>query len=187
MLQNNITNLKNYIKTNKLDAQLLNNINSNDNKAIKVKKSNISIFSSKPTKEQLRKNALKEIFYFYSKQHNTINSSINTFLDFENKTENLNLSEFLKFCVEFKVLVKRDELIKIFQKTSHYYRNLFLEEFLIIIPKLAEAVNEEKIKNIESRIKLCKLRLKEIEEEKKKNIKTEEKGIQDNENKIIEK
>ena len=187
MLQNNITNLKNYIKTNKLDAQLLNNINSNDNKAIKVKKSNISIFSSKPTKEQLRKNALKEIFYFYSKQHNTINSSINTFLDFENKTENLNLSEFLKFCVEFKVLVKRDELIKIFQKTSHDYRNLFLEEFLIIIPKLAEAVNEEKIKNIESRIKLCKLRLKEIEEEKKKNIKTEEKGIQDNENKIIEK
>ena len=71
-------------------------------------------------------------------------------MDFENKTENLNLSEFLKFCVEFKVLVKRDELIKIFQKTSHDYRNLFLEEFLIIIPKLAEAVNEEKIKNIES-------------------------------------
>ena len=100
---------------------------------------------------------------------------------------NLNISEFLKFCIDFKVLVKKSNLIGLYKMTTQYRSIMKFEEFLIIIPKLSIAVNEEKIYNIKSRIKLCQFRLNEIlDEEKNKNhmmIKqTEEKAVQEEEN-----
>ena len=90
---------------------------------------------------------------------------------------NLNISEFLKFCIDFKVLVKKSNLIGLYKMTTQYRSIMKFEEFLIIIPKLSIAVNEEKIYNIKSRIKLCQFRLNELIEEEKLNIKLDKERI----------
>ena len=180
MLENNIANYKNLLlSNNSLDPDLLTISYSN-------KKKKIDISFSKLSKEEIRKKALTEIFNFYSKQHNLIGSTGNTFEGMKYNSNNLNVSEFLKFCVDFKVLVKKENLNGLYKNVTQYRSNMTFEEFLIIIPKLAIAVNEEKINNIKSRIKLCQFRLNELlEEEKNKNQKmikqTEEKAVQEEE------
>ena len=49
------------------------------------------------SKEEVRSNALNEIFYFYSRQHQ-LTSRIATFDDIANKTDRMDLGEFMKFC-----------------------------------------------------------------------------------------
>ena len=180
MLENNISNYKNLLlSNNSLNNDLLTVSYSN-------KKKKVDISYSKLSKEELRKKALTEIFQFYCKQHNLIGSIGNTFDGMKYNESNLNLSEFVKFCVDFKILVKKRNLNGLYKVTTEYRSNMKFEEFLIIIPKLSIAVNEEKIYNIKSRIKLCQFRLNEIlDEEKNKNhmmIKqTEEKAVQEEE------
>ena len=180
MLENNIANYQNLLLSN----------HSLDNDSFTIsysnKKKKIDVSFSKLSKEEIRKNALTEIFSFYCKQHNLIGSTGNTFDNMKYSENNLNISEFLKFCIDFKVLVKKANLIGLYKMTTQYRSSMKFEEFLIIIPKLSIAVNEEKIYNIKSRIKLCQFRLNElIEEENNKNQKiikqTEEKAVQEEE------
>ena len=121
---------------------------------------------SQLSKDELRRNALSEIFYFYSKQHN----SGKTFDTKKHNEEHLNLSEFSKFCVEFKVMVKMNKLVELFKKTAGNSKQMNFNEFLLILPKLAISVNDEKKQYILSREKLYQMKLDEInEDEKKKN------------------
>ena len=191
MLHNNISSLRNNLQDNSTSIITSSNFNNNNNNYNTTNKSKLITLYSKPTKEQLRKNALTEIFYFYSRQHNLIGSSNVTFTILHKNEENLNLSEFLKFCVEFKVLVKKEKLIEIFRKNTKDSKNMDLNGFLIAVQNLSISVNDEKINGIEKRIKLCKLRLKEINEEEKKSKeeivkKTSEKAILERENEELE-
>ena len=119
------------------------------------------------TKEELRNNSLLEIFYFYTKQHSFIGHTP-TFEQFLKSEEHLDLAEFGKFCVEFKILVKPQKIAEIFKKTSENSKNLSYKKFCEALKKLSVCANEEKKKYLMDRIKLYEIKLKEIEEKNKK-------------------
>ena len=121
------------------------------------------------TKEELRNNSLLEIFYFYTKQHSFIGQTP-TFEQFLKSEENLDLAEFGKFCVEFKILVKPQKIAEIFKKTSANSKTLSYKMFCEALKKLSVCANDEKKKYLMDRIKLFEMKLKEIEEKNKKNI-----------------
>ena len=120
------------------------------------------------TKEELRNNSLLEIFYFYTKQHSFIGQTP-TFDQFLKSEENLDLEEFGKFCVEFKILVKPQKIAEIFKKTSSNSKTLSYKMFCEALKKLSVCANDEKKKYLMDRIKLFEMKLKEIEEKNKKN------------------
>ena len=121
------------------------------------------------TKEELRNNSLLEIFYFYTKQHSFIGQTP-TFEQFLKSEENLDLAEFGKFCVEFKILVKPKKIAEIFKKTSENSKTLSYKMFCDALKKLSVCANDEKKKYLMDRIKLFEMKLKEIEEKNKKNV-----------------
>ena len=120
------------------------------------------------TKEELRNNSLLEIFYFYTKQHSFIGQTP-TFDQFLKSEENLDLAEFGKFCVEFKILVKPQKIAEIFKKTSSNSKTLSYKMFCDALKKLSVCANDEKKKYLMDRIKLFEMKLKEIDEKNKKN------------------
>ena len=119
------------------------------------------------TKEELRNNSLLEIFYFYTKQHSFIGQTP-TFEQFLKSEEHLDLAEFGKFCVEFKILVKPQKIAEIFKKTSENSKNLTYKMFCEALKKLSVCANEEKKKYLMDRIKIYEMKLKEIKEKNKK-------------------
>ena len=120
------------------------------------------------TKEELRNNSLLEIFYFYTKQHSFIGQTP-TFEQFLKSEEHLDLAEFGKFCVEFKILVKPQKIAEIFKKTSENSKNLTYKMFCEALKKLSVCANDEKKKYLMDRIKIYEMKLKEINEKNKKN------------------
>ena len=125
------------------------------------------------SKEELRNNSLLEIFYFYTKQHTFIGQTP-TFEQFLKSEENLDLAEFGKFCVEFKILVKPQKIAEIFKKTSENSKTLNYKMFCEALKKLSVCANEEKKKYLMDRIKLYEIKLKEINDKNKKNEKKQE-------------
>ena len=126
------------------------------------------------TKEELRNNSLLEIFYFYTKQHSFIGQTP-TFEQFLKSEEHLDLAEFGKFCVEFKILVKPQKIAEIFKKTSENSKNLTYKFFCEAFKKLSVCANYEKKKYLMDRIKIYEMKLKEIKEKNKKNENKNEK------------
>ena len=126
------------------------------------------------TKEELRNNSLLEIFYFYTKQHSFIGQTP-TFEQFLKSEEHLDLAEFGKFCVEFKILVKPQKIAEIFKKTSENSKNLTYKMFCEALKKLSVCANDEKKKYLMDRIKIYEMKLKEIKEKNKKNENKNEK------------
>lgn len=105
----------------------------------------------KLTKEEKREIAKKEIFYFYSHQHTMVGYK-STFDSIKNKLENLNLGEFCKFCVEFKILLKKEKIVEIFKKSSKNTKDMNYQEFCVALEKIAIECNNEKINGLKRRI-----------------------------------
>ena len=127
------------------------------------------------TKEEFRKNNLLDIFYFYTKQHSFLGQTP-TFQEILKSEENLDLAEFGKFCVEFKILVKPQKIAEIFKKIAKNSKELNFALFIQTLKRLSICANEEKKQYLMERIKLCKIKFKEIQEKNKKI------GIVENEN-----
>ena len=158
------------------EINLLQNNNNNNNENFNKSNSNLnktrsisSKIKPKKNKNILRKNALTEIFYFYSKQHNKINS-LTTFENIQNKEQNLDLSEFSKFCIEFKLTIKMNKIVELFKKNTSDSKKMNFNEFVNILEKLSIEINNEKKKILENRIKLLNLKINEIEENEKNKI-----------------
>ena len=87
------------------------------------------------SKEELRNNNLLEIFYFYTKQHTFIGKTP-TFQEILKSEEHLDLNEFGRFCVEFKILVKPHKIAEIFKKNAKNSKELNYANFLNVLQKL---------------------------------------------------
>lgn len=98
---------------------------------------------------------MKEIFYFYSRQHQLVGKKA-TFDLIREKIENLDLSEFMKFCIEFKVPVKKETLMEVFRKNATNTKEMNFSEFVACLSVVAEKVNEERIKLLLNKIKKLK-------------------------------
>lgn len=139
------------------------------------------ISSSTPavkTKEEKRFFALKEIFTFYTTQHNLVGQ---TFEAVQSKKDHLDLSEFSKFCNEFNLPITRQKLVEIFKKTTSNLRTMTFKEFQKALDKLALSINESKkayivrtITNIREQLNAMEVKeAQRQEEEKRHNIFTE--------------
>ena len=118
------------------------------------------------TKEEFRKNSLLEIFYFYTKQHSFLGQTP-TFQEILKSEEHLDMAEFGKFCVEFKILVKPHKIAEIFKKTATNSKELNYALFVKTLQKLSVCANDEKKQYLMERIKIYKMKLKEIKEKNK--------------------
>lgn len=113
------------------------NILSNTNNKIKIKNINTNIINTSYDNdksiilnlEDKRRSALSHIFYFYSKQHFYTGK---TFEEIKNKQNQLDLGEFMKFCLEFKIPCKKEVLVEVFKKTAGDTRHMTFDEFLVI-------------------------------------------------------
>jgi len=170
-----ITSVNNTEK-NKLSQKNNKSLHNSKNSS----KINLKNKQKKLTKEEIRNNTLKEIFYFYCKQHLFIGKAP-TFGDLLTKIELMNLSDFIKFCTDFKILVKKDKIIaRIFKQDLKSKQDLkelknlkdanlmTFDDFVKCIKKLATLMNEEKIGYKRDKLNVYQLQKNELIEKQKK-------------------
>ena len=170
-----VTSINNTEK-NKLSQKNNKSLHNSKNSS----KLNMKTKQKKLTKEEIRNNTLKEIFYFYCKQHLFIGKAP-TFGDLLTKIELMNLSDFIKFCTDFKILVKKDKIIaRIFKQDLKSKQDLkelkdlkdanlmTFDDFVKCIKKLATLMNEEKIGYKRNKINVYQLQKNELIEKQKK-------------------
>ena len=96
-------------------------------------------------KDKKRIKSLQEIFSFYTSQRKLLGKSP-TFDSIQNTISNMDVSEFLKFCKEFKISLNRTFLIQIFQSTSHKTKQINFNSFISSLLLIAIEINKSKKK-----------------------------------------
>ena len=96
---------------------------------------------------------LHEIFRFYCSQHKA-QSPFPTFDQIEFKGNHMNISEFCKFCKEFKIPISLDKLMEIYNKRNPLLDKVEIDfnEFIIILEKISLLMNEYKINKYKKKI-----------------------------------
>ena len=164
--------IKNKSKLNLVRTKMIRkaklDTNINFDKNIVTNKTNKSDNSTKII------SSIKEIFTFYSKQHNSIGAKL-LFADLEKNMEQIGCSEFYKFCEEFTLPITRLKSNDIFKKALtlstqpyHKLRLMNFDEFLIALKLLAKEINNNKIELLKKNIEIEKKKLNELEEKQKK-------------------
>ena len=156
LIDSNIINKDNLIFSSKKTKNVENqNYRNNLNFFNQYNTKKVQLPKIKPkgelTKEEKREINMKEIFNFYSHQHSNAGHKT-TFDSIRDKFEHLNLSEFAKFCTEFKILIPKEKIIEIFKKTATSVKEMSFQEFKVSLSKISTAINEEKIKQLKKRI-----------------------------------
>ena len=183
----------NKSKTNK---SLFNKININEYNSGKIKigdigKSKLTTISQSSTNIKFGKNtmsqktykkdnqtkaiiSIKEIFNFYSRQHNSVGSN-GLFSDVEKNMEHLTLSEFYRFCVEFNIPITRQKSSDIYKKSisvsqSAYNKSYLMnfEEFIISLKLIANNINQGKMDLLQKNIQQEKNKLNQLEMKQEK-------------------
>ena len=96
-------------------------------------------------KDKKRIKSLQEIFSCYTSQRKLLGKSP-TFDSIQNTISNMDVSEFLKFCKEFKISLNRTFLIQIFQSTSHKTKQINFDSFISSLLLIAIEINKSKKK-----------------------------------------
>ena len=141
----------------------INNIKNGTNDSVKI-----------ISKDEKRIKALKEIFDFYSNQHNKAGSTP-LFSTIQEKKFHIDFSEFFKFCNEFSISLTKQKLNEVFKKNSSNFYTMVFNEFVNTIDNLSLIIHENKKNFILKKItdnqeKLNLLEIKEnfrLNEEKK--------------------
>ena len=149
--------------------QSFNNSKNNSKVHLKLK-------TKKLSKTEIRNNTLKEIFAFYCKQHSFLGRTP-TFGDLLTREELMNLSEFIKFCLDFKILVKKDTITRIFRQDIKDATLMNYEEFIKCIKKMAILMHEEKKGYKLDKINFYELKKQELIEKEKRKKNKKEKNI----------
>ena len=105
------------------------------------------------TKDQKIENNLKEIFNFYSNQHNPM-ASAPTFDEIAFRQINLDLAEFSKFCIEFEIPITKAKVVELFKKNASNRRDMSYKEFKNSLEKIGQEMNNSKKENLQKKIKL---------------------------------
>ena len=87
--------------------------------------------------------ALKEIFSFYTNQRILLGKtptfdSINFFVN------HMDISEYLRFCLEFRISLNKKFLAQLFNITSKYNKEIYFGQFLSLLMKIAIEVEHTK-------------------------------------------
>ena len=169
----NANNNKSQFYNNTHSNRQLNESTSNSiNTNILNDKSNTTSALANTSKSKIN-NALQEIFTYYSKQH-ILAGYTPLFSNIEQKKSHLDLHEFSKFCIDFRIPILRQKLVEIFKKSASNFKTMTFKEFKNSLISLANASHESKKKNITEKINNKKLELNSIEM-REKQIKEEKK------------
>ena len=112
--------------------QTINNIKNGTNESVKI-----------ISKDEKRIKALKEIFDFYSNQHNKAGSTP-LFSTIQEKKFHIDFSEFFKFCNEFSISLTKQKLNEVFKKNSSNFYTMVFNEFVNTIDNLSLIIHENK-------------------------------------------
>ena len=119
-------------------------------------------------------NSIKEIFNFYSSQHNLVGAK-GLFEDIKKNKELLSSSEFYKFTVEYNIPITRQKSLEIYKKTLSLSPNAYtqsqlmdLNEFISSLKIIANYINQSKLDLLQKNILQEKEKLKVLEEKQLK-------------------
>mmetsp|Transcript_12864 Transcript_12864/g.12766 ORF Transcript_12864/g.12766 Transcript_12864/m.12766 type:complete len:192 (+) Transcript_12864:508-1083(+) len=98
-----------------------------------------------------REKCLKGIFDFYSRQQLLIGKKA-TFEEIESKINTLLIGEFLKFCLDFKVPLRKPKLLEIFKKESETHKSIDYAKFKDVLVQIFIEVNKEKVRLLKKKI-----------------------------------
>ena len=134
--------------------ELLKNANQNDGEE---QKDILPPLKGKINETDLR---MKEIFSFYCSQHRAP-ASYPTFAQISYKVNHMNVSEFCKFCTDFKIPLDIDKLMEIYNKREPINENseINYNEFLMILYKISLFLNENKKRKLKDKINKIKKRM----------------------------
>ena len=115
-------------------------------------------------KEGKQDEKLHEIFNFYCSQHNAP-SPYPTFAQIEYKGNHMNVSEFCKFCTEFKIPLKHDKLIEIYNKRVPLIDKSEIDynEFIILLEKISVIMHENKMNKFNLKIEKLNKKIKGLD------------------------
>ena len=168
----NTNNNKSQIYNNtSMNRQLNESITNSLNTGLINDKSNTSIMSS--TSKNKINNALQDIFIHYTKQHIIVGYTP-LFSNIEKKKLHLDLNEFSKFCLDFRIPILRQKIVEIFKKSTSDLYHMTFKEFKNSINSLANETHESKKKSLTEKINSKKNELNSIELNEKR-IKEEKK------------
>ena len=103
---------------------------------------------------------MREIFSFYCSQHRA-QASFPTFAQISYKVNHMNVSEFCKFCKDFKIPLDIDKLMEIYNKREPINENheINYNEFLLILQKISLFLNENKKRKLKKKIDKLKKKI----------------------------
>ena len=135
------------------------------------------------SKDEIREDAIQDIFKFYS----SIKSSISTsFESIKNSQGNLTLNGFSKFCSDFKIPLTKDKILSLFNKSkSNDSRIMTLQEFKICLISLSFEINKSQIDEINRSINIFIGRVNQKNKEKSRFEKEDKKVKEKEKNKEI--
>ena len=172
---------ENYIEKELINESNFSNMKENINEynyinnSITKHKNEESIFltgKTKKTRTEKRKEALKEIFNFYSNQHVFIGLTP-TFSEIEKKKNYIDLSEYVKFCNDFEIGIIHQKINEIFKKNSLNYTKMFFDQFIKSLENLSTTSIDSKKNFIEKEIKETQEKLNLLEFKENQRIEAE--------------
>ena len=103
---------------------------------------------------------MREIFAFYCSQHRAP-ASYPTFAQISYKVNHMNISEFCKFCTDFKIPLDIDKLMEIYNKREPINENseINYNEFKMILYKISLFLNENKKRKLIKKIDKLKKKI----------------------------
>ena len=127
---------------------------------------------------------MREIFSFYCSQHRAP-ASYPTFAQISYKVNHMNVSEFCKFCKDFKIPLDIDKLMEIYNKREPINENseINYNEFLMILYRISIFLNETKKRKLQKKIDKIKKKMEgqKVSSDSEENENEEEEIIDDNE------
>ena len=107
---------------------------------------------------------LQEIFHFYCSQH-SYQSPSPTFDQIEYKGNHMNISEFCKFCTEFKIPIGLEKLMEVYNKRNPLLdtSEINFNEFMVILEKISLLMHQNKINKMKKKIEKINKKMKGLE------------------------
>lgn len=103
------------------------------------------------TKLEKREKQLKGIFDFYCRQQMLVGKKP-TFEEIEKEINNLNLGEFMRFCLDFSIPVPKEKVMDIFKRISPNHREISYDKFKEILTQIFIEINRDRVKTLKAKM-----------------------------------
>lgn len=64
----------------------------------------------------------------------------------------MNMGEFFRFCIDFKIPQKKDKIMEIFKKISPTHREISYDNFKAILQAIFIQVNKDRARNLKKKL-----------------------------------